>query len=136
MATRDLAGIEGFFDDLNRDEAPEEQRSASRLTSEAKEQTADERKRRQSEKGTAQHPQKTAKQQGSAADTETRTEPVPLPTGRPPGRKDGEGPRRTKASLYIDADLMDEYRERVYVERRHLGELVEQALRAYKQQNW
>lgn len=56
--------------------------------------------------------------------------------GRPPGRKNGEAVLKAKTTIRIDAELIDEYRERVYVERRPLGELIEEAMREHKHRVW
>ena len=52
--------------------------------------------------------------------------------GRPPGPRTGEGAPKEKATLRLDKQLMDEYRDWSWEERCQLGELVERALVEYR----
>ena len=52
--------------------------------------------------------------------------------GRPPGRNATPPLKREKVTLRIDTTLIARYRERSWVERRQLCELVEEAMRAYR----
>lgn len=56
--------------------------------------------------------------------------------GRLPGHKSVNHGPKSKTTLRIDAELMDEFRERVFVERRPLGEIIEDAMRFHKRKNW
>ncbi|MGE3818890.1 MAG: hypothetical protein AB7I30_05600 [Isosphaeraceae bacterium] len=52
-------------------------------------------------------------------------------TGRPLGRKDGEGTSREKVTVWVDSTIIAEYRDWSWDERCHLGELMERALASY-----
>ena len=56
--------------------------------------------------------------------------------GRMPGRKNGEVGPKSKTTIRIDTELINEYRDRVFVERRPLGQLIEDAMRQNKERNW
>lgn len=62
----------------------------------------------------------------------TPVEKQPARRGRPPGRKSGEVPIKEKATLWVSAALMAEYRDWSWDERCNLGELVERALADYR----
>ena len=51
--------------------------------------------------------------------------------GRPPGKQDRKSVRKEKATLRIDAQLMNDYRDWSWEARCQLGELVELALSEY-----
>ena len=52
--------------------------------------------------------------------------------GRPPGRSHRIGKPKEKVTLRIDAELIAQYRDWSWEKRCQLGELLEQALRAYR----
>ena len=52
--------------------------------------------------------------------------------GRPPNRKPGDHPLRQKATLWVSAELMADYRDWTWTERCSLGELVERAMSDYR----
>jgi len=52
--------------------------------------------------------------------------------GRPPGKTKGTSPRKEKATLRIEAELMSDYRDWSWDQRCQLGELVERALAEYR----
>ena len=51
--------------------------------------------------------------------------------GRPPGRAAGTSRPKEKVTLRLDAELVADYRDWSWDQRCQLGELVEQALRAF-----
>jgi hypothetical protein len=66
---------------------------------------------------------------------EPQREPPPprlkVRTGRMPGRQDKPRVPKEKATVYISAEVMGEYREWTWECRCYLGELIEQAMRDY-----
>lgn len=52
--------------------------------------------------------------------------------GRPPGRQPGRSGKKEKLTVRIDAELAETYRDWSWTKRCQLGELIEQALRAYR----
>lgn len=64
-----------------------------------------------------------------------RASHIPARLGRPPGNAKGVAPRREKATLRIEAELMADYRDWSWEKRCQLGELVEQALVEYRQRH-
>ena len=135
---RDRTGIAGFFDDL--DGKPVEEDVVEELT-ETTDESGDSVEK--SDHETTAKPQELDKVNESNVEPETPQQDskpastrTPTPTGRPSGKKDGEGPLRTRTTLWIDDELMEAYRERVWEERCYLGELVERALSDYRNRNW
>jgi uncharacterized protein (DUF4415 family) len=55
--------------------------------------------------------------------------------GRPPGIAKGTSPRKEKATLRIEAELMSDYRDWSWDQRCQLGELVERALADYRRRH-
>lgn len=54
--------------------------------------------------------------------------------GRPPGRK--AGAPKMKSAIYVNAALMQRYKDRAYAERRGIGEVIERALFDYEERMW
>lgn len=54
-------------------------------------------------------------------------------TGRPPGVPSGSRSAKAKATMHIDATLMDFYRDWSWEERCNLGQLIERAMLLYKE---
>jgi hypothetical protein len=54
--------------------------------------------------------------------------------GRPPGVPNGARTYKLKTTVYVNADILDYYRDWSWEARCNLGELVERALVAYKAQ--
>jgi hypothetical protein len=61
-----------------------------------------------------------------------RTEKARARTGRPPGIANGSRSQKEKATMHINAALMDFYRDWSWEARCNLGELIERAMVAYK----
>ena len=55
--------------------------------------------------------------------------------GRPPGRKTGDTPPKTKTTLWVNADIIAEYRDWSWDEKCNVGELVERALTDYRRRH-
>lgn len=123
---RDRTGIDGFFDDLEEKPGKVDSVVETKPTSKPVEklETKTTKDRRKTE---------------PKADVERKIEEPArsmTPTGRPAGKKDGEGPLKRRATLWLPVELVEAYRERTWQERCHLGELVERALREYEDRNW
>lgn len=74
-----------------------------------------------------------------AAPEKSRKEAAPklkARIGRPPGVKTGNSEPKTKASLWINAALMERYRSRSWQEQCQIGELIERALADYEKRRW
>ena len=56
---------------------------------------------------------------------------IKVRTGRPLGRKNQQRVLRQKATLWLSAELMAQYRDWSWEERCHLGELIDRALAEY-----
>ena len=56
----------------------------------------------------------------------------PARLGRPPGKAKGPSPRKEKATLRIEAELMADYREWSWDARCQWGDVVERALADYR----
>lgn len=54
-------------------------------------------------------------------------------TGRPPGIRNGSRAHNEKVTVHINSELMDFYRNLSWEVRCNLGELIERAMVAYKQ---
>jgi hypothetical protein len=123
---RDRTGIEGFFDDLTGKQGKVdlvvETKPESKTVEKLETKTTTDRRKTEPK-----------------ADVERKIEEPPksmTPTGRPAGKKDGEGPLKRRATLWLPTELVDAYRDRTWEERCHLGELVERALREYQERHW
>ena len=134
MGTRDLKGIKGFLNDLQMGKAI----SPSIVVPERNENKLKEADNSVTHSTSLKRSGKSKK----VARTETKDPTIAssgrrvTPQGRPRGRKDGEGKRKIKVSVLVDAELWEQYHDRVWEERCQLGELVERALRAYQRESW
>lgn len=128
---RDRTGIDGFFADFEKATAGERMQPADASTKTAPKRESTKQATKNNRK-LARQPEKTAPTPKTSPEQQRR----PTPTGRPRGRRDGEGPLKSRTTLWLPAELIDAYRERVWKERCHLGELVERALRDYRDRNW
>lgn len=61
-----------------------------------------------------------------------KTEKIKARVGRPPGVANGSRAQKEKATMHINAALLDFYRDWSWEARCNLGELIERAMIAYK----
>ena len=122
--TTDLSGVAGFFNDYQASRPPNTQPVRIQKPKPTPVKAKPSPKKKTSEPKTS----KTVRQAQSA--------PIKARQGRPPGVKPKTGPVREKVTIYVSKDLMNEFRERSWDERKNIGVLVESALIDYKERNF
>lgn len=142
MAERNLSGVEDALEGLigSSDQTPARPENGPKRARRSNERKSGADKPFAGGKGPtaggqSTEPEPESKESDQEQDTTQRI-PQRTPTGRPPGRKNGEGELKARATVWVSAELIEEYRQRVWDERCHLGELIERALREYKERHW
>jgi hypothetical protein len=110
MASREIPGIKGFFDDLGNKPSPPNTKPVS-IESLAK-PTVEKIER----------PHK-----------EPVGDKIKARVGRPPGLRNGDRSEKAKATMHISESLLNFYRDWSWEARCNLGELIERAMASYKQ---
>lgn len=148
-------GVAGYFDDLESGSAPpsaepiklvaksheNDEPTDQPSDTDRKQRKSDDRQTRQSAPAFTSNevePDATPaiETKRKRAKTAPAEQTLAMPTGRPPGKIDPNAKPKAKASLYVDRELLDEYRERVFIERRRLGELIAEAMEEYRGRHW
>jgi hypothetical protein len=68
----------------------------------------------------------------TSKEPKSKSEKVRARVGRPPGITNGSRSQKEKATMHVNAALLDYYRDWSWEARCNLGELIERAMVAYK----
>lgn len=139
MAERDLSGIEDALEGLIGSSEQQPARSEGgpkRTSTRSRSESAAEKQSGRGRGSTSGGQSVESKPETDQQPNRETKIPQRTLTGRPQGRKNGEGQPKSRATVWVSTELIEEYRNRVWDERCHLGELIERALQEYKQRHW